>query len=95
MVGATVKRVGNMRMVGRVVSDLMQRTVVVRVDHKVWHTKYRRFFLRRKRFFAHDHGARSLPMPAFFQFHLLGVQSSSSISLYAMLPYFLVSSPKN
>ncbi len=68
MVGATIKRVGNMRMVGRVVSDLMQRTVVVRVDHKVWHTKYRRFFVRRKRFFAHDHGARSRPpFAAFFR----------------------------
>lgn len=56
MVGSLIPRVGNMRMVGRVVSDKMQRTVVVRVDHKVWHSKYRRFFVRRKRFFAHDHG---------------------------------------
>ena len=57
MVGSVIKRVGNMRLVGRVVSDKMQKTVVVRVDHKVWHTKYHRWFVRRKRFFAHDHGA--------------------------------------
>jgi ribosomal protein S17 len=55
-VGATIKRIGNMRLVGRVVSAKMQKTVIVRVDHKVWHTKYRRFFVRRKRMFAHDHG---------------------------------------
>lgn len=40
--------------VGSVVSDKMQKTVVVRVDRLVKHTKYRRYVRRTSRFMAHD-----------------------------------------
>jgi small subunit ribosomal protein S17 len=40
--------------VGAVVSDKMQKTVVVRVDRLVRHTKYRRYVRRTSKFMAHD-----------------------------------------
>jgi small subunit ribosomal protein S17 len=40
--------------VGAVVSDKMQKTVVVRVDRLVKHTKYRRYVRRTSKFMAHD-----------------------------------------
>jgi small subunit ribosomal protein S17 len=40
--------------VGIVSSDKMQKTVVVRVDRQVLHTKYRRYVRRTTRFKAHD-----------------------------------------
>jgi small subunit ribosomal protein S17 len=40
--------------VGIVASDKMKRTVVVRVDRLVRHTKYRRYVRRTSRFLAHD-----------------------------------------
>jgi small subunit ribosomal protein S17 len=40
--------------VGSVVSDKMQKTVVVRVDRLVRHTKYRRYVRRTSKFMAHD-----------------------------------------
>jgi small subunit ribosomal protein S17 len=40
--------------VGSVVSDKMQKTVVVRVDRLVKHTKYRRYVRRTSKFMAHD-----------------------------------------
>ena len=39
---------------GLVVSDKMQKTVVVRVDRLVRHTKYRRYVRRTSKFMAHD-----------------------------------------
>ena len=54
-------KVGNQRLVGRVVSDKMQRTVLVRVDHRVWNNKYHRFIVRRKKFFAHDQDEACTP----------------------------------
>ena len=40
--------------VGTVASDKMQKTVVVRVDRLVRHTKYRRYVRRTSKFIAHD-----------------------------------------
>lgn len=40
--------------VGAVVSDKMLKTVVVRVDRLVRHTKYRRYVRRTSKFMAHD-----------------------------------------
>src|SRR5947208_16974871 len=40
--------------VGSVVSDKMQKTVIVRVDRLVRHTKYRRYVRRTSKFMAHD-----------------------------------------
>jgi len=44
--------------IGVVASDKMQKTVVVRVDRRVLHPKYRRYVRRTSKFMAHDeHGA--------------------------------------
>jgi small subunit ribosomal protein S17 len=40
--------------VGTVASDKMTKTVVVRVDRLVKHTKYRRYVRRTSKFMAHD-----------------------------------------
>ena len=40
--------------VGVVASDKMQKSVVVRVDRLVKHTKYRRYVRRTSKFMAHD-----------------------------------------
>jgi small subunit ribosomal protein S17 len=40
--------------VGTVASDKMQKTVVVRVDRLVRHTKYRRYVRKTSKFMAHD-----------------------------------------
>ena len=48
------KRAHRSQKVGSVVSDKMQRTVVVRVDRLVRHTKYRRYVRRTSKFMAHD-----------------------------------------
>jgi small subunit ribosomal protein S17 len=40
--------------VGTVASDKMEKTVVVRVDRLVRHTKYRRYVRRTSKFMAHD-----------------------------------------
>lgn len=40
--------------VGIVSSDKMQKTVIVRVDRQVLHTKYRRYVRRTSKFMAHD-----------------------------------------
>jgi small subunit ribosomal protein S17 len=40
--------------VGVITSDKMQKTVVVRVDRLVRHTKYRRYVRRTSQFMAHD-----------------------------------------
>lgn len=39
---------------GVVVSDKMEKTVVVEVTRKVMHPAYKKFVRRRKRFMAHD-----------------------------------------
>jgi small subunit ribosomal protein S17 len=48
------KRPHRSEKVGAVVSDKMQKTVVVRVDRLVRHTKYRRYVRRTSKFMAHD-----------------------------------------
>jgi small subunit ribosomal protein S17 len=46
---------GNRRiLVGRVVSDKMDKTVVVEVTRKVRHPKYGKYFNRTNRYSAHD-----------------------------------------
>ena len=49
-----VKRPHRSQKVGTVSSDKMQKTVVVRVDRLVLHTKYRRYVRRTSKFMAHD-----------------------------------------
>lgn len=48
------KRARRSQKVGSVVSDKMQKSVVVRVDRLVKHTKYRRYVRRTSKFMAHD-----------------------------------------
>jgi small subunit ribosomal protein S17 len=48
------KRAHRSQKVGIVFSDKMQKTVVVRVDRLVLHTKYRRYVRRTSKFMAHD-----------------------------------------
>ncbi len=40
--------------IGLVVSDKMDKTVVVRVERKVAHPLYKKIIKKRKRFYAHD-----------------------------------------
>lgn len=40
--------------IGRVVSDKMNKTVVVEVDRTVMHPRYQRYIKRRSTFMAHD-----------------------------------------
>jgi small subunit ribosomal protein S17 len=51
---ADKKRAHRSQKVGSVVSDKMQKTVVVRVDRLVKHMKYRRYVRRTSKFMAHD-----------------------------------------
>ena len=51
---ANGKRAHRSQKVGAVVSDKMQKTVVVRVDRLVLHPKYRRYVRRTSKFMAHD-----------------------------------------
>ena len=48
------KRSHRSQKVGIVYSDKMQKTVVVRVDRLVLHTRYRRYVRRTSKFMAHD-----------------------------------------
>jgi small subunit ribosomal protein S17 len=48
------RRAHRSQKVGSVVSDKMKRTVIVRVDRLVRHTKYRRYVRRTSKFMAHD-----------------------------------------
>jgi len=48
------KRAHRSQKVGVITSDKMQKTVVVRVDRLVRHTKYRRYVRRTSKFMAHD-----------------------------------------
>lgn len=48
------KRANRAQKVGTVSSDKMTKTVVVRVDRLVLHTKYRRYVRRTSKFMAHD-----------------------------------------
>ncbi|MEK6279952.1 MAG: 30S ribosomal protein S17 [Acidobacteriota bacterium] len=48
------KRAHRSQKVGVITSDKMLKTVVVRVDRLVRHTKYRRYVRRTSKFMAHD-----------------------------------------
>jgi small subunit ribosomal protein S17 len=45
---------GRRVLTGRVVSDKMDKTVVVLVERRVLHAKYRKFINRQKKYRAHD-----------------------------------------
>lgn len=45
---------GRMRLRGTVVSDKMQKTVIVSVERRVKHPLYKKYLLRRKKYAAHD-----------------------------------------
>ncbi|MCK6505436.1 30S ribosomal protein S17 [Myxococcota bacterium] len=45
---------GGRVLVGRVVSDKMDKTVVVEVERRVLHPKYRKYVNRRQKYKAHD-----------------------------------------
>ena len=51
---ATTSRAHRSQKVGTVASDKMQKTVIVRVDRSVKHSKYRRYVRRTSKFMAHD-----------------------------------------
>jgi small subunit ribosomal protein S17 len=51
--GARERR-GRQTRVGRVVSDKMQKTIVVEVERRVQHAEYTRTIKRTSRFHAHD-----------------------------------------
>ena len=51
---ADTSRAHRSQKVGTVASDKMQKTVVVRVDRLVRHSKYRRYVRRTSKFMAHD-----------------------------------------
>ena len=51
---ATTSRAHRSQKVGTVASDKMQKTVIVRVDRSVKHSKYRRYVRRPSKFMAHD-----------------------------------------
>jgi small subunit ribosomal protein S17 len=40
--------------VGTVVSDKMQKTIVIKVDRRVRHSEYKKYVVRSRRFKAHD-----------------------------------------
>ena len=50
----TRSRANRSQKVGTVASDKMQKTVVVRVDRLVRHSKYRRYVRKTSKFMAHD-----------------------------------------
>ncbi|ETR74475.1 MAG: 30S ribosomal protein S17 [Candidatus Magnetoglobus multicellularis str. Araruama] len=43
------------KLVGVVVSNKMQKTIVVQVDRLVKHPLYKKFLKRKSKFYAHDH----------------------------------------
>ena len=51
---AGTSRAHRSQKVGTVASDKMQKTVIVRVDRLVRHTKYRSYVSRTSKFMAHD-----------------------------------------
>lgn len=48
------KTTGRRRLVGRVISDKMDKTVTVQVMRRVLHPRYRKYVTRRKNYKAHD-----------------------------------------
>ena len=52
----TVKPKDRATKIGRVVSDKMQKTIIVEVERRVQHAEYTRTIKRTSRFHAHDEG---------------------------------------
>jgi len=52
--GATPERGRRQRLIGRVVSDKMNKTVVVAVENRLTHALYKRAVRRTAKFYAHD-----------------------------------------
>ena len=53
--------VQNKELVGEVVSDKMEKTIVVKVSRRVRHPKYHKVITKHKKFYAHDEqGAASV-----------------------------------
>ncbi len=48
------KKSGRRTLTGVVVSDKMDKTITVRVDRRVLHTRYRKYVTRSKTYKAHD-----------------------------------------
>lgn len=46
--------VQNKELVGEVVSDKMEKTIVVKVSRRVRHPKYHKVITKHKKFYAHD-----------------------------------------
>lgn len=42
------------RLIGRVISDRMQKTVVVEVERRAMHRVYKKVIVQKKRYYAHD-----------------------------------------
>jgi small subunit ribosomal protein S17 len=49
-------KTGRRVLVGRVISDKMDKTVIVEVSRKVLHAKYRKYVNRSKNYAVHDEG---------------------------------------
>lgn len=48
------KKVNRKQLVGRVVSNKMDKTIVVELEKKIMHPKYKKFVRRRKKVKSHD-----------------------------------------
>jgi len=48
------KKSSRRRLVGRVVSDKMDKTITVQVERRVQHSRYRKYVTRHKTYKAHD-----------------------------------------
>ena len=59
--GQPEKRSGRKELIGTVVSNKMQKTIVVEVTRLVQHTKYRRVVRISKKFYAHDEQREARP----------------------------------
>jgi len=53
---ADEQKSGRRLLTGRVVSDKMDKTVIVQVERRVLHPRYRKYVNRRKNYKAHDEG---------------------------------------
>jgi len=53
---AEQQKSGRRMLTGRVVSDKMDKTVIVQVERRVKHPRYRKYVNRRKNYKAHDEG---------------------------------------
>lgn len=53
------KQVFKRKLTGLVVSDKSTKTIVVKVDRKMMHSKYHKFVTRSKKFHAHDEASKA------------------------------------